>query len=102
MQISREKIEADTLALLQQLADDWEYTDEITSGTFLLADLGFESLDVVILSAETQNLYGQKLPFTQLFADIGQREERDITVGEWADFVHTHLQPTPQTEESFA
>jgi len=91
MRKSREEILADMLLLLQQLADDWEYTGEITEDTYLLADMGLQSLDVVVLSAAVQEHYGRVLPFPEFFAEIGQRELRDVSVGEWVDFVDKHL-----------
>jgi acyl carrier protein len=91
MQITREKIQADMLMLLQKLADDWEYGGDITRDTYLLSDMGFESLDVVILSTSMQEYYKQALPFTDLFAEIGRREQRDISIGEWVDFTYRHL-----------
>jgi acyl carrier protein len=95
MKRTREEIKTDTLLLLQRLADDWEYGGHVTEDTCLLADMGFESLDVVILSAQVQEHYGQVLPFSDLFSEIGQRERKDISVGEWVDFVHKHLDSTP-------
>jgi acyl carrier protein len=91
MQITRQQVETDTLTLLQQLADDWEYSGEIDAQTYLLADMGLESLGVVILSATVQEFYETTLPFTDFFTEIGNREVRDVTVGEWVDFVFTHL-----------
>ena len=92
---TREEILADTLRLLQTLADDWQYSGVVTDDTRLIADMGFESLDVVILGAQVQEHYQQVLPFTDLFEEIGQREVRDISVGEWVDFVYTHLDRSP-------
>lgn len=98
MLITREQVEADTFELLRQLADDWEYSAEIGPETRLLADMGLESLGVVILSASVQDHYGVVLPFADFFVEIGQRAERDVTVGEWADFVYRHLRNgQPQT-----
>jgi acyl carrier protein len=91
MQITRQQVETDTLTLLQQLADDWEYSGEIDAQTYLLADMGLESLGVVILSATVQEFYETTLPFTDFFTEIGNRKVRDVTVGEWVDFVFTHL-----------
>ncbi len=97
----REDIRTDTLFLLGRLADDWEYSGVITEDTRLLADMGFESLDVVILSAQVQEHFGRVLPFTEFFNEIGQRERKDISVGEWVDFVFKHLntKPTPTSME---
>ena len=91
MQRSRQEIVTDVIALLRQLADDWDYSGEITEATYLGADMGFESLDIVVLGTAIQEHYGQVMPFTDFFAEIGQREQRDIAISEWVDFIHTHL-----------
>ena len=93
MPLSREQVLNDLLASLRQLADDWEYEGEITQDTFFFQDMGLESLDVVVLATVVQDHYGRALPFSDFFAEIGQREHRDVSVGEWADFIYTHLQP---------
>ena len=95
MKRSHEEILADVMLLLRQLADDWEYSGDITEDTYLLADMGFESLDVVVLGTAVQERYGRVLPFPELFAEIGQRELRDISVGEWVDFIYEHLNDVP-------
>jgi len=91
MNHSPDKVRADIVMLLRQLADDWEYNGDITDSTRMLADLGFESLDVVVLATVVQEHYQQVLPFPEFFADIGQRTVRDVTVGEWVTFVGEHL-----------
>jgi acyl carrier protein len=94
MSKTREGVMADVLHLLDQLADDWEYSGEITPQTYFFAEMGFESLDIVVLATSIQEHYGQVMPFPEFFAEIGQRENRDISVGEWVDFVHKHLNET--------
>lgn len=91
MKRAREDILADILHLLRQLADDWEYSEEITEETRLFQDMGLESLDVVVLATAVQEHYKQVLPFPEFFARVGEREQRDIAVGEWVDFVYEHL-----------
>ena len=81
----------DVIGLLQQLARDWEYSGEITPDTFLFADLGFESIDAVILASFVQEHYGRPFPFPQLLADIGQREVKDLRISELVVFIHEHL-----------
>jgi acyl carrier protein len=83
------------LALLQEAQGDWEYDGEIGVDTRFVADLGLESLEIVILSTMVQQRYG-KLPFPQFFEEIGQRPEdqRDLSVAELAMFVCEHRQPT--------
>ena len=91
MKKSRKEVLADVLQFLGRLADDWEYSDAITEDTYLLADMGLASLDVVILANAVQEHYGQVFPFPEFFAEIGQREFRDVSVGEWVDFIYANL-----------
>jgi acyl carrier protein len=95
MKQSREAVLSDVLMLLQRVAADWDFSGEITEHTYLSADLGFQSLDVVVLGTAVQEHYGRLLPFSELFAAIGQQEVKDISVGEWVDFVYTHLDAVP-------
>jgi len=91
MQTTDVQILEEVLALMAQLADDWEYGGELTRATRLLADLGLESLDLVVLGTAIQERYG-RLPFTEFLAEIGQRPpaERDVSVGELVAFVSRH------------
>ena len=81
------------LELLVQLADDWEYDGEIGPETAFIADLGLESLDIVVLGTMLQERYG-RLPFPEFLDEIGQRpiEQRDLTVDELVVFVCEHRQ----------
>ena len=89
--VSRDVILTDVLSLLNQLARDWEYSGEITPDTWLFADLGFESIDAVILASFVQEHYGRPFPFPQLLADIGQRDIKDLRISELVGFIHRHL-----------
>lgn len=89
--ISQEVILSDVLNLLNDLAGDWEYSGEITPKTFLFADLGFESIDAVVLASHVQDRYRRQLPFPQLLSELGHREVKDISVGELVEFIHRHL-----------
>jgi acyl carrier protein len=85
------------LNIMNQLASDWEYSEPITSETYLFGDLGFESLDLVVLGTSLQERYG-RLPFAELLADIGQRPLQDLSVGELVQFISQHS-TQPVTEE---
>lgn len=89
---------AGILELLDELAGDWEYDGRIEPGTHFIADLGLESLEIVVLGTMIQQRYGH-LPFAEYLDQLGQRpvEERDVTVAEVAAFVCEHRQPI--TEE---
>jgi acyl carrier protein len=82
------------LDLLGEAKGDWEYAGEIDAQTRFVADLGLESLEIVVLATMIQQRYG-RLPFPQYFDEIGQRpvEERDVTVAELATFVSEHRRP---------
>jgi acyl carrier protein len=85
------------LGLLAEMKEDWEYTGEIAPETYFVADLGLESLEIVVLATMIQQQYG-RLPFPEFFDEIGQRpvENRDVTVAELVEFVCTHRQPVAE------
>lgn len=84
---------AGVLDLLNELADDWEYDGVIGPDTYFLADLGLESLEIVVLGTMIQQQYG-RLPFAEYLEELGQRpvDERDVTVAEVVAFVCEHRQ----------
>jgi acyl carrier protein len=85
------------LAMLEELKGDWEYEGEISAPTRFVADLGLESLEIVVLSTMIQQQYG-KLPFPAFFDAIGARPEaeRDITVAELVGFVCSNRRAAAQ------
>jgi acyl carrier protein len=89
--VTQDVILTDVINLLNQLARDWEYSGEITPDTFLFADLGFESIDAVILASFVQEHYGRPFPFPQLLAEIGERQVKDLRISELVEFIHMHL-----------
>jgi acyl carrier protein len=97
MKRTDEQILQEVLGLLRNVARDWDLDGPMTRDTRLFADLAFESLDLVVLGAAVQEHFGQKFPFPEFFAEIGQRTVRDLTVGEWVEFIHQHLKE-PATE----
>ena len=82
------------MEILDELSGDWEHDGEITPHTRFIAELGVESLDIVILGTLLQERYGQ-LPFAKFLDEIGERpvEERDLTVAELVTFVCAHRDP---------
>ena len=100
MSKDRDQILAEVIAHLQTSARDWDFSGRITGETRLFTDLGFESLDAVVLATTMQEKYGHVFPFTELFAAVGQREQKDICVKEWADFIYEHLPKPAQALET--
>ena len=79
------------LELLDELSGDWEYDGDIGPDTRFLADLGLESLEIVVLGTLLQQRYGT-LPFARFLEEIGDRpvDERDLTVADLVGFVCEH------------
>jgi acyl carrier protein len=88
---SHAEIEAQVITMLGEIARDWEYSDGIGPDTRLFRDLGFESLDAVVLGTAIQERYQRPMPFAELLAEIGQRPVPELTVGELVSFVELHV-----------
>lgn len=64
-----------------------EFSGVIDSNTMFLADLGFSSIDVVILGETLETHYGTSLPFGAFLTELGQRDVQDLNIGELAAFL---------------
>jgi acyl carrier protein len=81
----------DILDTLEKVGEDWEFSDEITPETYLLGDLGMESIDVVVLGEFLEEYYGQSFPFTEYFTELAQQEITDIRVADLVDFIDANF-----------
>lgn len=79
------------LSLLQELAKDWDYSQTVGPETLLFSQLGFESLDAVVLGTAIQEHYRREMPFAELLAGIGQRENHDLSIAELVQFIDANL-----------
>jgi acyl carrier protein len=82
------------LADLARILADFEgreYSGAIDAETRFFADLGLASIDAVVLGETLQEHYARPLPFGDLMAELGHRENRDLTIGELANFLGKHL-----------
>jgi len=91
MRPARDEIESYVVKLLQELARDWEHSTTVGAETGLFSDLGFESLDAVVLGTAIQEHYDRPMPFAELLADVGQRAVRNPTSSPTVRFVESHL-----------
>lgn len=85
--------ESNAIEILRDLTQDWDtgLEDEITASTAIVADLDFDSLDVVHLITAIEQHYGQpNFPFEELLMVDGSYVQ-DLTVDEIARFVGKHL-----------
>jgi len=90
MRPSRQEILDYLLHKLGELAQDWDYTDPIRPESLLFTELGYGSLEAVVLCTAIQEHYQTPMPFAELLAEIGQ-QQRDLSINELTDFVDTHL-----------
>ncbi|MEQ8787395.1 MAG: phosphopantetheine-binding protein [Pirellulaceae bacterium] len=84
----------DVLADLAQMLANFEgkeYSGEIGAQTQFFGELGYASIDAVVLSEKLEEFYGQKFPFHEFIADLRERDVDDIEVGRLAEFLHRHL-----------
>ncbi len=90
MRPSRQEILDYLLQKMGELTEDWDYPDPVRAESLLFTELGFESLDAVVLCTAIQEHYQTPMPFAELLAEIGQ-QQRDLSIDELTDFVDTHL-----------
>lgn len=80
------------IALLADFTQDWDhdFEDRMDRGTKLLADLGFESIDIIqLVVAIEEDITRKKTPFDQLLMKDGRYVD-DLSIGEIADFLAAH------------
>lgn len=90
---NRAAIEGVVLQILKDLTADWDadYAGEIGPDTLLIADLDFESIDVVELVVSLEGRFARRdLPFEKLLMTDGRYVE-DLTVRQVVDFLESEL-----------
>ncbi len=89
MSSDREVLDDVALVLRETLGRD--DSTPITRETRFFADLGLASIDAVVLGEALQTHYGRPLPFGEMMAELGRREERDLVLGELVAFLQKHI-----------
>ena len=88
---------ADLISIMRDMTD-WEYSEPITRETRFFADLGFESIDAVVIGEAIETHYRQRFPYAQFLAGLGERDQRDMQLGELVDFLCHHLDGSARQE----
>lgn len=86
-------LEEKVLGVLRELTQDWELElpEGLSTGTRLMEDLSFESIDVVQFAVALEQAFDAKgLPFEQLFMQDGDYVD-DLRVAEVVTFLKEHL-----------
>lgn len=94
MSTFKTNIEEYILGKLREISKDCDYSSEVGRDSLIFTQLGFESLDVVVLGVAIQDHFNRPMPFAELFAELGQKQ-RDLSVGELIDFTHKHASVAP-------
>jgi acyl carrier protein len=90
----RDAVLALVITTVAEMVEDWDraFADPITSQTLLVGDLGFQSIDIVVLSgALSQSLDRRDIPFERLLLDDG-KPVPDLRLGMLADFLWQQTQ----------
>ena len=90
MSINKNVIQEYILNKLLELSQDWDEPGEISPSSKIFSELGFESLDAVVLGVAIQEHYGVQMPFSELYAALGE-QQKDLSVAELVDFVDRHV-----------
>ena len=91
--MNSDELKARLIAILQDFTQDWdhEFEGEMGRGTMLVADLAFESIDIIQLVVAIEEEFGKrKLPFNQLLMKDG-RYVNDLSVGQIVDFLEPYV-----------
>ena len=89
----KEKIQTDLTEILKDMTSEWdiELINPIGPETRLIADLGFESIDIVQFIVAIQERFNRRnLPFEELVMAHGRYVD-EIAVSDAADFLYRHL-----------
>ena len=73
-----------------------EYSDQIHRETLFFADMGFRSIDAVVLGEMLEERFAKGLPFQELLTQAAQSGAQDISVGQIVDFLTRHLNAAAQ------
>ena len=91
--VDRKVVLADIIRILGELREDWSFEGELGEKTGLFGDLHFESIDAVALGSAIESHYNQSLPFAEFLTKAGERQAKDIYIGEMVEFLAKHIKP---------
>ena len=97
---------SDTRPVMVQLAEllsnfqGREYSDEITSETMFFGDLGFVSIDAIVLGETLEQQYGCPIPFQRFLGQLAEENVQDIAVGRLAQFLNECLSESTTLPDS--
>jgi acyl carrier protein len=94
---TRDEILRDLAELLRSFQGR-DYSGPIGPHTRFFGDLGFVSIDAVVLGETLERRYGRRIPFTTFLSDLARCKAQDVEVGELVAFLHESLS-SPRRED---
>ena len=88
----RDDYQQKLIVLLEDFTQDWdhEFQGPMDRETRLLADLGFESIDIIqLVVAIQEEVLRRKLSFDKLLMKDGRYVD-DLSIGQIADYIAVH------------
>jgi acyl carrier protein len=70
-----------------------QYMGEIGPETLFFEDLGFVSIDAIVLAEKLEEHYHQEFPFREFLLELRNTEVLDIQIGQLAAFLHRNMKP---------
>jgi hypothetical protein len=68
----------------------------VTENSQLFADLSIESIDLVMLNELVERHYQRQFPFADFMAELGRLDQRDVSIGQFANFIRLQLEAEDQ------
>jgi Phosphopantetheine attachment site. len=91
MQLKETQIQSNIIEILKDITQEWGIDiDDINSGTKLVEDLGFVSVDIIHLVVSIEEHFKQKLGFNELLMQDGKYVD-DLSIDKLASFVSRKL-----------
>jgi hypothetical protein len=64
----------------------------VNENSQLFADLAIESIDLVMLNELVERHYQRQFPFADFMAELGRLDQRDVSIGQFANFIRLQLE----------
>ncbi len=63
----------------------------INAQSLFFADLSIESIDLVMLNEMVERRYDHQFPFFDFMAELGRKNQRDVSMGQFVEFISVNL-----------
>lgn len=93
LSLRRDTILSSVVTTIEDVVQDWELDEPVSAQTRLVADLGFESIDLIQMVAALEQKFGYpNVSFAELLITDGRYVD-DLTVGQVAEALTARLVP---------